>query len=96
MLTYYILRCLHILHSLSILVSSFWKRLFQTHPLPLTARRRRVPKHLAVLFVTDTALDATILERHIVETAETLAGWCRVIGAEKLTLYDQEGACNQN
>ncbi|KAJ7596990.1 hypothetical protein C8J56DRAFT_918845 [Mycena floridula] len=86
-----LLRLLHVLQSLLVLVVSLRKRLTYTLPLQLTAARRLVPKHLAVLFTIDSALDLEETEISILENVEYLVRWCQVVGIEKLSLYDTKG-----
>lgn len=84
-----LLRIVHVLQSLWVLFFSVLKRVKYTPPLPLTAARRLVPNHLAVLFVRHDVLDVS--ESRVVENVQLLIGWCRVVGIRKLSLYDSEG-----
>ncbi|KAK0436653.1 uncharacterized protein EV420DRAFT_1590203 [Desarmillaria tabescens] len=76
------LRLIHALYSIAVFVSSCWQRFNFVPPLPLNATRRRVPKHLAVIFVPDLDVHPDI---------HMTIDWCRELGIEKVTLYDSEG-----
>lgn len=93
-LTYYILRLFHLFHSFLILIQSIRKRVVRHDPLPLSAVRRRVPTHLAVIFAAGAHLPIAQVESHLAQSAQTLVEWCRTVGIQKLTLYDSEGEGN--
>jgi hypothetical protein len=69
-------------------------------PQPLCASRRKLPKHLAVIFgdyygdrrrnQPRMTLRAAELE-DAKESVRRLVGWCRVIGVGILSVYDQQG-----
>lgn len=85
------LRILHYIYALSFLVYSCWKRFTWATPQSLATARGRIPKHLALLLVADpgAALDASeeLITRSVIDTV----GWCRAIGIEKLTVYEEHG-----
>lgn len=89
--SYLLLRFLHVIHSFLILVPSLWKRFTSRPPLPLMAPRRRIPKHLAILFVTGAGVDPETVEDRVLDSLDSLIVWCRAIGIEKLSLYDSDG-----
>jgi dehydrodolichyl diphosphate syntase complex subunit NUS1 len=60
-------------------------------PQPLEATRRRIPKHLAVVLVVDPNSSHEDLENLLIGTIVNLVGWCRTIGTQKLTVYDEYG-----
>jgi dehydrodolichyl diphosphate syntase complex subunit NUS1 len=53
--------------------------------------RKRVPSHLAIIFVADSYFDNETIEMSLLESVERAVGWCRVTGIEKLTVYDSQG-----
>lgn len=86
--------CLHILHffySLAVLATIGWKQLSRQKPQPLTAKRAKLPSHLALLLVSSDELDTEATEKNFVESVLRAVGWCRIIGIEKLTVYDSQG-----
>lgn len=85
------LRAIHFIYAFVIFVYSCWKRLTWTTPLPLTAARRRIPKHLALLLVTDSGDVQEDSEDIIIRSVLNAVAWCRVIGIEKLTVYEEHG-----
>jgi len=91
LLAVFLLRALHILYTLGLFVCSYWKRLTRTSPQTLEARRRRIPKHLAILLVLDPNSSSEDLEKSLMGTVTNLVNWCRTIGIQKLTVYDEHG-----
>jgi dehydrodolichyl diphosphate syntase complex subunit NUS1 len=85
------LRVLHIFYSLALLVYSSWKTLSAAYPLPLQATRRRIPKHLAVVIVVDPKSPWEDIEKSLIGTIVSVVGWCRIIGTQKLTVYEEHG-----
>lgn len=85
------LRILHIFYSLILFVYSGCKRLTAASPQPLDAVRRRIPKHLAVVLVIDPNASSEDIEKSLTGTIVKLVGWCRVIGTQKLTVYEEHG-----
>jgi dehydrodolichyl diphosphate syntase complex subunit NUS1 len=84
------LRALHIFYTLALFIYSSWKRLTGTSPQPLEATRRRIPKHLAVVLVIDPNSSEDI-EKSLISTIANVVGWCRIIGTQKLTIYEEHG-----
>ncbi|THV07728.1 hypothetical protein K435DRAFT_959790 [Dendrothele bispora CBS 962.96] len=91
LLAYPFLLVLHFLYSLTVLVLSVWRRLRQFPPLPLKASRQRIPRHLAILFVTDSEIDLSTTEQRLLESVDRSVKWCQAVGIEQLTLYDSDG-----
>jgi dehydrodolichyl diphosphate syntase complex subunit NUS1 len=90
MLAYLSLRVLHAVYSMLIAFSGlsiFGQRI----PRSLTAKRKQIPTHLAVLLVSDSDLDISTIEEVFIETVENAVQWCRIVGIPKLTVYDSEG-----
>ncbi|KAJ7932440.1 hypothetical protein B0H13DRAFT_1955484 [Mycena leptocephala] len=90
-LVHVLLRVLHSFHFLIALLSASWHRLNRTPPLPLQVTRRRIPRHLALLLVSDSIHDPAATRESFLESASRAVGWCRTAGIEKLTLYDSKG-----
>ncbi|KAJ6519777.1 hypothetical protein C8R45DRAFT_952684 [Mycena sanguinolenta] len=86
-----LLRVLHLFYSLITLLSASWDRFEWTPPLPLNVTRRRIPRHLALLLVLDSAHDRASTRESLLEIVTRAVGWCRSAGIEKLTLYDTAG-----
>ncbi|KAF9457056.1 hypothetical protein BDZ94DRAFT_1274119 [Collybia nuda] len=85
------LRVVHFIYALVIFIYSCWKRLTWSHPLPLTATRRRIPKHLALLLVTGSGDEHEDTEHTIVRSVINAVAWCRFSGIQKLTVYEEHG-----
>lgn len=66
-------------------------------PQPLRASRRKLPKHLAVVFgdyygVHRSQMTSRAAEfEDTMESVRRLVEWCRVIGVGILSVYDQQG-----
>lgn len=66
-------------------------------PQPLRASRRKLPKHLAVVFGDYYGVDRSQMTTRAAEFGDTmesvrrLVEWCRVIGVGILSVYDQQG-----
>jgi len=67
-------------------------------PQPLRASRRRLPKHLAVIFgdyygdrSRSRMTSRTAELGDTIESVRRLVEWCRVIGIGVLSVYDQQG-----
>lgn len=96
LLTSFLLQILHGLYFVVTLTSACWKRLHRAPPLPLTAQRNRIPKHLAILFVTGPDSDLGNAEYTLFDMLDRVISWCRTVGIEKLTLYDSQGPQRQH
>ena len=86
---------LYILHFVYILFTTarlFWRQLSSTTPKPLQAPRRRIPKHLAVVFTIDPNIYADNVQTTLIESALNIIEWCQTTGIPKLTLYEEHGA----
>jgi undecaprenyl pyrophosphate synthase len=66
-------------------------------PQPLRVSRRKLPKHLAVIFGDYYGVNRprmTIRAAELEDTMESvrrLVEWCRIIGVGILSVYDQQG-----
>ena len=76
-------------------VRLFWKQLSSPTPKPLQAPRRRIPKHLAMVFIIDPNIYEDTVQTVLIESALNLIEWCQTIGIPKLTLYEEHGACHR-
>jgi dehydrodolichyl diphosphate syntase complex subunit NUS1 len=85
------LRAIHYIYAFVVFLYSCWKRLTWTTPLPLTAARRRTPKHLALLLVTGSGDVFEDIEQVIVRSVLDSVVWCCASGIEKLTVYEEHG-----
>jgi dehydrodolichyl diphosphate syntase complex subunit NUS1 len=85
------LRALHILYTLALFVYSGWKRRTRASPYPLQTARRRIPKHLAIILVTDPSLPCEALDKTLMDTVIKAVSWCRIVGTQKLTVYEEHG-----
>jgi len=65
-------------------------------PRSLLSDRSRLPKHLALLLVSDATLDPEEAEAAVVLSVERLASWCRVAGIRELTVYDNQGIISKH
>ena len=83
---------IHFIYILSTKARLFWKNLSSTTPKPLQAPRRRIPKHLAVVFIIDPNIYADTVQTALIESALKIIEWCQATGIPKLTLYEEHGA----
>lgn len=83
---------LWILHLILALKRFFSSLLPHPPPQPLRATRRKVPTHLAVTLseLRDPKKHPGDL-RDALESVRRLADWCRAVGIQTLSLFDQEG-----
>jgi dehydrodolichyl diphosphate syntase complex subunit NUS1 len=87
------LRVLHFIYALVIHVRSYWKRYTWSPPQPLSAARKRLPKHLAIILAADTQLAEEATEKLLSDSVVNAVGWCRASGIQKLTIYEENGMC---
>lgn len=91
MVTSLLLWLLHLLHvSLVFLTTKFQKRRYLP-PQPVTAYRSKLPKHLAIILVSNDAVNPKHTEELYLECLVRVVKWCRALGIEQLTAYDAEG-----
>ena len=86
---------LHTIHFVYILFTKahlFWKQLSLATPKPLQAPRRRIPKHLAVVFSIDPNIYTDTVQTTLTESALKVIEWCQITGIPKLTFYEEHGA----
>ncbi|TFL00715.1 hypothetical protein BDV98DRAFT_549347 [Pterulicium gracile] len=76
---------LHYCYTLYLGISSLWQP--RKQPLPLDAKRSKIPKHLAVVFA-GTIND---LEKTCSQDVQRLMRWCEDAGIETLSVYDDAG-----
>ena len=89
------LHALHFFYRVFTLVAS-WKS--QPRPHKLSDPRKQIPRHLALLLVSDGSqstsedadLEDAVLECYL-ESAQQAVGWCRTVGIRELTVYDRDG-----
>ncbi|KAH9950394.1 hypothetical protein B0H21DRAFT_723256 [Amylocystis lapponica] len=85
--------------TLSVLHAVYWlvtfvksvRNSFQDTSGPLTAKRRKLPLHLALLLATSHETDSNITEENMIESVERAASWCHAAGIMRLTVYDRGG-----
>ncbi|KAI0788477.1 hypothetical protein C8Q75DRAFT_807689 [Abortiporus biennis] len=70
---------------------SHLKQSIASSPLPLSAQRKQIPKHLALVLASDNSLSVDSFEQEVLENVEQVAHWCRETGIPKLTVYDRNG-----
>lgn len=92
---YIVLRFIHALHSVLFFAYSCWKRLAYVAPLSLTAPRRQIPKHLAILFIPDSETHYDLTEKCLLESVYRVLDWCREVGIATITFYDERGTCSR-
>ncbi|ESK97931.1 hyphal tip 1 [Moniliophthora roreri MCA 2997] len=95
-LAFFFLLLLHALYSTINFARSFWRLFFKRRPSPLTARRRKSPKHLSILFVPDNEIDHRTTEQCLLESVENAIRWCQELEIDQLSIYDQEGIVGRN
>ncbi|KIK70941.1 hypothetical protein GYMLUDRAFT_52117 [Collybiopsis luxurians FD-317 M1] len=95
-LAYPFLALLHAVYSLVVLSISFFRHLTRPDPSPLSAKRKRVPQHLAVLFVADSDFDQKTNKHCILESVQRTIQWCQQIGIPQLSVYDCDGIILSN
>ncbi|CCL99033.1 uncharacterized protein FIBRA_01042 [Fibroporia radiculosa] len=84
------LAILHALYWLVVTVKSACRG--ECSPQPLDAPRRQTPLHLALnLVVQDNIDDIEAMEAVMIESVDRAATWCRVVGINRLTIYDRQG-----
>jgi hypothetical protein len=87
------LRVLHALYSAITYLFHFWLYLKHRTPQALTAHRRQIPAHLALLLFSDERYGNEEKEDVYVESVERASNWCRRVGIRELTVYDEHGEC---
>src|SRR6267154_3317936 len=91
MVTSLFLRLLHLLYaSLAFLTTRLQKSRYSP-PQPLTAHRSKLPKHLAIVLVSNDTVHPNHTEELYLECLARVVTWCRALGIEQLTAYDAEG-----
>jgi len=85
----FLLYIIHFVYILSTKTRLVWKYFSSTIPKPLQAPRRRIPKHLAVVFIIGPNIYADNVQTALIEGALKIIEWCQVTGITKLTLYEE-------
>lgn len=89
------LHVFHLVYALLLRIDSLKKRYFASPPQQLSATRRRVPKHLAIVFAINPSIPAELSREALTESVVNAVGWCRTIGIKKLTVYEEHGMCRK-
>ncbi|KAK2461948.1 hypothetical protein APHAL10511_006411 [Amanita phalloides] len=83
-----LLRLIHTFYSFYLLIGAYRAHLTRSRPAPIHAPRRRVPKHLALLF---SHIPQRAAEDRLIDCVTRVVDWCRTAGIRKLTVYDEHG-----
>ncbi|KAF8905538.1 hyphal tip protein [Gymnopilus junonius] len=84
-----LLGVLHFIYAGALAAKLFWKRHSRPIPQPLTAFRRRIPKHLSIIFAVHPTLSEEVTQEVLTESVVDAVAWCRTIGIKKLTVYEE-------
>ncbi|KAG1757624.1 hypothetical protein EDB19DRAFT_1658253 [Suillus lakei] len=82
---------LHLLHALLVFLTTRFQKRRHSPPQPVSAYRSKLPKHLAIILVSDVAVNPKHTEELYLECLLRVVKWCRELGIEQLTAYDAEG-----
>lgn len=82
---------LHLLHALLVFLTTRFQKRRHSPPQPVSAYRSKLPKHLAIILVSDVAVNPKHTEELYLECLVRVVKWCRALGIEQLTAYDAEG-----
>ncbi|EJF66768.1 hypothetical protein DICSQDRAFT_75790 [Dichomitus squalens LYAD-421 SS1] len=85
-----VLYLLHALYKLVLAVKSLVAR-FDRDPLPLVAKRTKIPSHLALNLIPNPEADEETNEKYMLNSVEKVAAWCQATGIRRLTVYDRNG-----
>jgi len=91
MVAYLFLRLLHILYASLVFLKTRLQSRRYSPPQPVTAYRSKVPKHLAIVLVSNDTVHSNHTEGLYLECLARVFTWCRALGIEQLTAYDAEG-----
>jgi len=91
MLVYLFLRLLHIIYASLVFLQTRLESLRYSPPQPVTAYRSKLPKHLAIVLVSNNIAHPKHTEELYLECLARVATWCRTLGIEQLTAYDADG-----
>jgi len=87
-----LLHVVHCIYYIYVLIRSFSKIfLNKTIPHRLDADRRRVPHHLALVFVLPKESHTFAVTGALIDSVERAVRWCQTAGIERLTVYDNKG-----
>ncbi|KAF8960976.1 hypothetical protein BDZ97DRAFT_1264615 [Flammula alnicola] len=86
----FVLHIFHLVYAIILKVRSLRKQLFASPPQQLLAPRRRIPKHLAIVFAVDSSVPLETAVETLTESVLNAVEWCRTIGIKKLTVYEEK------
>jgi dehydrodolichyl diphosphate syntase complex subunit NUS1 len=86
-----VLAFFHLIYSFLSALSLWLTKIIRRGPLALDAPRNRIPRHLAILFQLDDDLDIDTAAAVLIKSIEEAVIWCRTVGIERLTAYDNKG-----
>ena len=88
---------LHLIHWTRFLLSLIYLTFIRRPvPLPLLAPRDKLPRHLALLLISQDEEEENVSEGAIqamLESVRRTIRWCTATGIENLTVYDRQGPC---
>jgi len=91
MVAYLVLRLLHIIYASLVFLKTRLQSLRYSSHQPVTAYRSKVPKHLAIVLVSNDRAHPKHTEELYLECLSRVITWCRMLGIEMLTAYDADG-----
>lgn len=91
MVVYLFLRLLHILYASLVFLKTKLQGRRYSPPQPITAYRSKLPKHLAIVLVSNDRAHPKYTEELYLECLARVIIWCRTLGIERLTAYDADG-----
>lgn len=85
---------IHALHIFWTCITTLVHRITPSTPLPVRAKRQKLPAHLTVV-ITETEASPSPEEKDaIVESVVRCVRWCKEAGIRNLSLYDRQGERN--
>jgi len=66
-----------------------------TPPQAILSLQRRIPKHLAIVFVVNEAISLETVQDVLCTSVLNAVEWCQSIGIKKLTVYEERGATSR-
>lgn len=85
----FLLQLYHFVRAIILTVSSCWEQHFRVAPQPLQESCRRIPKHLAILFVVDALISEETAQEVLTKSIVDAVSWCQTIGINQLTVYEE-------
>lgn len=86
-----LLYLIHLVYAIQLRLNSLKKRFLAPPPQHLAAPRRRLPKHLAIVFAIDPTVPADAAREALTKSVMNAVEWCRIAGIRKLTVYEENG-----